>query len=64
MRNANSPCISKNGCAWSRSTKDTDYNLMCPVFHLSRPNIVVEKMMLEVITSVEAHIKTLRQASR
>lgn len=44
--------------------KILDYNLMCPVFHLSRPNIVVEKMMLEVITSVEAHIKTLRQASR
>jgi len=44
--------------------KILDYNLMCPTFRLGRPNIVVEKMMLEVITSMEDYIKTLRQASR
>jgi hypothetical protein len=44
--------------------KILDYNLMCPTFRLGRENIVVEELMLEVITSMEAYIKTLRQALR
>lgn len=41
-----------------------DYNLMCPTFRLGRGNISVERMMLEVITNIEAYLELLHKASR
>lgn len=44
--------------------KIIDYNLMCPTFRLGRENISVERMMLEVITGMEAYLESLRKSSR